>query len=67
MTDRRKQSIYLDNDTLDQLDAEAERLDRSLSWIMQHAWEIARSEIALIPSHADLTTRTREGTYGHPE
>ena len=64
MTDHRKQSLYLNNDTLDQVLAEAARLDRSISWLMQHAWEIARSEIALIPSHSDLTTRTNGGTHG---
>jgi uncharacterized small protein (TIGR04563 family) len=30
---------------LDEMSAEAQRLDRSLSWVVQRAWRIARREI----------------------
>lgn len=42
---KNKQSTYLPDDMLAEIKAEAERQDRSLSWIMQRAWKIARSEI----------------------
>jgi uncharacterized small protein (TIGR04563 family) len=35
-TDKRKQSIYLTDDLLVEVHREAERLDRSLSWVIQY-------------------------------
>lgn len=37
-----------------EIKAEAERQDRSLSWIVQKAWKLARTEIAKYPSVNDL-------------
>jgi len=51
--DKRKQSLYFPSETLDELRLEAARLDRSLSWIVQKAWQIARSQIAAMPSAND--------------
>ncbi len=45
-TDKRKQSLYFPKDMLEEVAAEARRLDRSLSWIFQRAWKIAKPEIA---------------------
>ena len=42
-TDKRKQSLYFPEDMLNEIQAEANRQDRSLSWIVQQAWKIARS------------------------
>jgi uncharacterized small protein (TIGR04563 family) len=44
-TDKRKQSLYFPGAMLDEIAAEARRLDRSLSWVVQRAWKIARGEI----------------------
>jgi uncharacterized small protein (TIGR04563 family) len=33
---------------------EAARLDRSLSWVVQRAWKLARSDIRKIPSVNDI-------------
>jgi uncharacterized small protein (TIGR04563 family) len=41
----RKQSFYFPQEMLDEMSAEAQRLDRSLSWVVQRAWRIARREI----------------------
>ena len=48
--DKRKASLYLPDDILHELQDEAQRLDRSMSWILQRAWIMARDQIALIPS-----------------
>jgi uncharacterized small protein (TIGR04563 family) len=40
-----KQSLYFNETTLKEIVAEATRQDRSLSWIVQKAWKIARQEI----------------------
>jgi uncharacterized small protein (TIGR04563 family) len=42
----RRHSIYFPVHILAEIGAEAMRLDRSLSWMVQHAWRIARAEIA---------------------
>ena len=53
-SDKRKQSLYFPEDMLKEIRAEAARQDRSLSWIVQKAWKIARIEIKKYPSINDL-------------
>ncbi len=49
-TDKRKQSLYFPESMLQEIKEEAARLDRSLSWVVQRAWKIARTEIKKLPS-----------------
>jgi uncharacterized small protein (TIGR04563 family) len=49
-SDKRKQSLYFPEDMLEEIKREAERQDRSLSWIVQKAWNIAKQDIAKYPS-----------------
>ncbi len=49
-TDKRKQSLYFPVEMLEEIKHEANRQDRSLSWIVQTAWKIAREEIRKFPS-----------------
>ena len=49
-TDKRKQSLYFPEDMLAEIKREALRQDRSLSWIVQQAWRIAREDIKKFPS-----------------
>src|SRR5438067_11872131 len=53
-TDKRKQSLYFPEDMLREIQEEANRQDRSLSWIVQQAWKIARNEIMRFPSVNDV-------------
>ena len=53
-TDKRKQSLYFPEDMLKEIQIEANRQDRSLSWIVQQAWRIARNEIMRFPSVNDV-------------
>jgi uncharacterized small protein (TIGR04563 family) len=53
-TDKRKQSLYFPESMLQEIKEEAARLDRSLSWIVQRAWKIARLEIKKLPSVNDI-------------
>jgi uncharacterized small protein (TIGR04563 family) len=55
-TDKRKQSLYFPEDMLREIQIEANRQDRSLSWIVQQAWRLARAEIMRFPSVNDVTT-----------
>jgi uncharacterized small protein (TIGR04563 family) len=49
-TDKQKQSLYFPKDMLAEIMREAIRLDRSLSWMVQQAWRIARQEVGKLPS-----------------
>src|SRR5688500_12084882 len=40
-TDNRKQSLYFPEEMLEEIQREANRQDRSLSWIVQQAWRLA--------------------------
>ncbi len=53
-TDKRKQSLYFPEAMLQEIKEEANRLDRSLSWVVQRAWKLARVEIKKLPSVNDL-------------
>ncbi|MFN0064415.1 MAG: TIGR04563 family protein [Myxococcaceae bacterium] len=53
-TDHRKQSLYFPEDMLDEIQVQAGRLDRSLSWVVQQAWKVARADIRKMPSVNDV-------------
>lgn len=53
-TDHRKQSLYFPEEMLVEIQREAERQDRSLSWIVQQAWKVARPDIRKMPSVNDV-------------
>lgn len=53
-SDKRKQSLYFPEEMLKEIQYEASRQDRSLSWIVQKAWKLAREEIAKYPSVNDI-------------
>lgn len=51
--DKRKQSVYFPVEMLEEIQHEALRQDRTVSWIVQRAWKIAREEIMKYPSIND--------------
>ena len=53
-SDKRKQSLYFPETMLAEIKDEAARLDRSLSWVVQRAWKLARADIRKIPSVNDI-------------
>jgi uncharacterized small protein (TIGR04563 family) len=54
-TDKRKQSLYFPEEMLKEIQEEANRQDRSLSWVVQQAWKIARDRIKAFPAVNDVT------------
>lgn len=48
--DKRKQSLYFPGNMLDEIKEEAQRLDRSMSWVLQRAWKMSREAIRNLPS-----------------
>ncbi len=56
-----KQSLYFPREMLEEMQREARRQDRSLSWIVQQAWKLARGQMRKIPSANDvIQPRPRE-------
>ena len=51
--DKRKQSLYFPEIALEEIKIEAQRLERSLSWVVQRAWKEARTEIKALPGVND--------------
>ncbi len=52
--DARKQSLYFPEEMLAEIQLQAGRLDRSLSWVVQQAWKISKAELHKIPSPNDM-------------
>jgi uncharacterized small protein (TIGR04563 family) len=52
--DQVEQPLYFPDPMLDDIAAEARRIGRSLSWIAQQGWRLARERIAAAPDRAAL-------------
>ncbi len=52
-TDKRKQSLYFPESMLKSIQHEADRLDRSLSWIVQRCVKVGMMELKKLPSTDD--------------
>jgi uncharacterized small protein (TIGR04563 family) len=63
-SDKRKQSLYFPEDMLQEIKDEAARLDRSLSWVVQRAWKIARLEIRKLPSVNEIASGEEDTDEG---
>ena len=51
--EKRKQSLYFPVSMLKEMQLEAQRQERPLSWLMQQAWRLARQQIANYPGVND--------------
>jgi uncharacterized small protein (TIGR04563 family) len=70
--DKRKQSVYFSVEILKEIADAANRLDRSMSWIVQKAWKLARAEMTRVPAarlaaDAGLAAGRPEGATPTPE
>ncbi len=54
MAAKKKLTLYFPEDMLEETKAEAERQDRSISWIIQRAWMIAREQMQQYPGVNDF-------------
>lgn len=50
----KKQSLYFPDEMLVEIREEALRLERSLSWVVQRAWKIARKQVKAMPGDPEL-------------
>jgi uncharacterized small protein (TIGR04563 family) len=55
---KRKVTLYFNSGMLAETQKEAIRQDRSVSWIIQAAWKIARDEVRRLPGVTSATTGT---------
>jgi len=60
----RRQALYFPVDTLAELKIEAKRQDRSISWLIQKAWIISRTELKKVPSTTDFIPDPDDGGSG---
>jgi len=59
-----KQSLYFPENMLEEIQKEAKRQDRSISWIVQQAWKVARGDLRRIPSANDVILEGRNNPNG---
>jgi uncharacterized small protein (TIGR04563 family) len=55
--EKRKQSLYFPVEMLDEMQKEADRLERPVSWVMQQAWKLSKDTIGGYPGVNDLPAR----------
>jgi uncharacterized small protein (TIGR04563 family) len=48
--EKHRQSFYLPELMLEEIKVEARRLNRSISWVVQRAWKLARDEMKNVPN-----------------
>jgi uncharacterized small protein (TIGR04563 family) len=63
-SDKRKQSLYFPETMLEELKLEARRMDRSLSWVVQKAWKLARQRVRAMPSANAVTIGGAAAVHG---
>lgn len=56
MSQKRKVTLYFNAAMLAETQKEALRQDRSISWIIQAAWKVARDEVKRMPPALSATT-----------
>lgn len=58
--EKRKLSVYLGEDRMEELRAEAERQHRTISSLIQMAWDMSRHKLGMLPGPADFIRRSSE-------
>jgi uncharacterized small protein (TIGR04563 family) len=62
VSQKRKVTLYFNSAMLAETQKEAIRQDRSVSWIIQAAWRIARDEVRRMPSSGQPTDVAQAST-----
>jgi uncharacterized small protein (TIGR04563 family) len=55
---KKKVTLYFSGGVLEETQREAIRQDRSISWIIQAAWRIARDEVRRLPDYSGQSGAT---------
>ncbi len=57
-----KQSLYFPRDMLEEMKAEGKRLDRSMSWVVSHAFAVALEQLRAYPAASEILRPRAEGS-----
>lgn len=60
MSAKKKMTLYFSEELINETKQEALRQDRSLSWIMEVAWKIARERLQSMPGMDDFVEDSEE-------
>ncbi len=60
MAAKEKLTLYFPPELLEEAKREAQRQERSISWIMQTAWMVARDHLKAMPGIAECTAEAIE-------
>jgi uncharacterized small protein (TIGR04563 family) len=63
---KRKVTLYFNSGMLSETQKEAIRQDRSVSWIIQAAWKIARDEVRRLPGVSTAVPGTTSASIAPP-
>jgi uncharacterized small protein (TIGR04563 family) len=55
-TPKKKVTLYFNSGLLEETQREAIRQDRSISWIIQAAWRVAREEVKRLPDVSGVSS-----------
>ena len=50
---KHKMTVYVPDNVFDEMRLEAERQERSVSWLVEHAWKLSRGQVKTYPTVAD--------------
>ena len=67
MSTKQKLTLYFPPNLLDEARQEAQRQERTVSWILQKAWEYARQEIKKMPDANPVTPLSEERCEKGPQ
>jgi uncharacterized small protein (TIGR04563 family) len=66
MSPKRKVTLYFNSGMLAETQREAIRQDRSVSWIIQAAWKIARDDVRRLPGVGAVPSPAPTGAANEP-
>ena len=61
MSAKQKLTVYIPEHIFNELKLEAERQDRSVSWMIEHCWQLSRRQIQAYPSVKQLVEQSVAG------
>jgi uncharacterized small protein (TIGR04563 family) len=50
MAAKQKLTIYVPDDVFNEMKNESDRQDRTVSWLVEHAWRLSRKQVQSYPS-----------------
>lgn len=54
MAAKQKLTVYVPDGIHEEMKAEADRQDRSVSWLVEHCWRLSRARLQAYPAVSDL-------------